>query len=42
MENSEDTALSGYEQVYENGREQIESSVNKQKRQTRPGKLSVT
>ena len=30
-ENSEDTALSGYEQVYENNREQIESSVNKQK-----------
>ena len=32
-ENSEDTALSGYEQVYENGREEIESSVNKQKRE---------
>ena len=32
-ENSEDTALSGYEQVYENGQEEIESSVNKQKRE---------
>ena len=31
-ENSEDTALSGYEQVYENGREEIESSVNKQQK----------
>ena len=30
-ENSKDTALSGYEQVYENGQEEIESSVNKQK-----------
>ena len=30
-ENSEDTALSGYEQVYENSQEEIESFVNKQK-----------
>ena len=30
-ENSEDTALSGYKQVYENSQEEIENFVNKQK-----------
>ena len=40
-ENSEATALSGYEQVYQNSHKEVENFVKEQKVKTQSGKLSM-